>query len=70
MKKIISKYNFNNNSMEFYKLISNSFKKIDYIFWQKYIRHVVKIESNFWISGKIINNELLNEHNYCKSFFL
>jgi hypothetical protein len=55
--------------MEFYKLVSNSFKNIDYIFWQICIRHVVKIESNFWISDKIINNELLNEHNYCKKFF-
>ncbi len=32
LKKIISKYNFNNNSIEFSKLISNALKKLTQIF--------------------------------------
>jgi transposase len=68
LKKIISKHNFNNNSIEFSKLISNAFKKIDSNYWRKCIGHVVKIESNFFINDKIIYNEILNEHNYCSNF--
>jgi transposase len=69
LKKSISKYNFNNNTIEFKNLISSTFKKINPTFWQNCIRHVVKIESEFRIRDKIIDNHILYEHNYCKNFF-
>jgi len=70
LKKIISKHNFNNNTIEFKNLISSAFQKINPTFWQNCIRHVVKIESEFWIHDKIVDNHIHNEHSYCENFFL
>jgi transposase len=69
LKKIIAKHNFNNNSIEFKNLISKAFSEMDSNFWLNCIKHVVNIESQFWINDKIINIDINNEHNYCYKFF-
>jgi transposase len=68
LKELISKHNFNNNTQEFKNLISEAFAKINDNFWRKCIRHTTKIESDFWISDKIIYNNILSEHNYVKKY--
>jgi transposase len=69
LKKIIAKHNFNNNSIEFKNPISKAFLEIDSNFCLNCIKHVVNIESQFWINDKIINSDITNEHNYCDNFF-
>ncbi len=69
LKKIIAKHNFYYNSIEFKNLISKAFLEMDSNFWLNCIKHVVNIESQFWISDKIIYSDITNEHNYCDNFF-
>ncbi len=63
----VSKHNFNNSLTQFKNLIPKSFEKISESFCVKCIRHVNKMESDYWMKDKIICSDVLNAHNYCNS---
>jgi hypothetical protein len=67
-KHIVSKHNFNNNSIEFENLIRNTLKSITASQYAKCIRKCVKRESLHWINDDITGNDVVTEDNYSHNF--